>query len=107
MSLVGDLSKLTTIPEGAFDKISTVLDYIHSNKIVEQVIENKDIIEIELFEGILVLFLEDDTVKYKFIPNKKFESVVIDSIINKKDILVETISERLKNQLLNTYKDIF
>ena len=79
---------------------------LHSHIIVEQIIAGKDIIELEVFEGKIVLQLIDDCVKYKFIPNDDFNKLVVSSILEKKDSLVINVTDKLKFQLLNAYKDI-
>lgn len=108
MSIVKKINQLTTIQESTLNKINDILYYIYSNDIIEQLLENPSgPIELELFEGSLYLYLEDDTVKYKFIPNNAFESVLIESITKKKNLLAEKLSDKLKSRLITIYKDIF
>lgn len=100
------LSTLSSIPEKSLVHFHQYLNDIHSHDIVTQMLEGKDIFELETFEGKLHLILEDDTVRYKFIPNDTFNRIVVDTIVNKKSNLVEDLSSKLKEVLVNTYKDL-
>lgn len=106
MGLIKKISDLTTIEEEALLKIDDCVTLIHSQDILTQLLESKDILEIDLLEGKLLLQLIDDSVKYKFIPSEDFNKMVVDTILNKKSELVIKVTDKLKNQLINTYKDI-
>lgn len=107
MEIETKLSKLSTIPDKSLRQLHKYIDAMHSHDIVTQLIEQKELIELELFEGKLYIQLVDDNIKYKFIPNEKFEELVTKSIIDKKSTLVEEASNKLKAILTKTYKDIF
>ena len=108
MNLIKNLSQLTTIQEASLEKINNILNYIHSNDIAEHLLSKcNEPIELELFEGTLILYVNNDVITYKFIPNKEFETIIVDSIIKKKNVLIDTLNENLKSKLLNIYKDIF
>jgi len=100
------LSVLSSIPEKSLVHLHTYINNVHSHDIATQLLEDKTIFELNTFEGTIHITLEDDTVKYKFIPNDTFNKIVTDTIINKKSLLVEEISSRLKDTLVNTYKDL-
>ena len=100
------LSVLSSIPEKSLVHLHTYITNMHSHEIATQMLEGKTIFELAIFEGTLYITLEDDNVRYKFIPNDEFNKMVTETIINKKSLLVENISSRLKDTLVNTYKDL-
>jgi hypothetical protein len=101
------LSVLTTIPLNTFERLSSVINCVHSDTVVTQMVEGKDYFELDIIEGKIYVKLEDDVVRYKFIPNEEFDEIIKNSIITKRSKLVETSLDRLKRSLANTYKDIF
>lgn len=105
MDLIDKLSSLTTIPKLHLNKFKTSLLKIYSNDVYTKSMDN-NIVELELFEGTLLITLEDDCVKYKFIPNEDFDKLIKDSLLHKEDKLVIAALDRLKSAFINTYKDI-
>lgn len=101
------LSVLTTIPLNTLEKLGNVIECVHSDSVVTQMIEGKDYFELNTIEGKIYIKLENDTVRYKFIPNEEFDEVIKSSILTKRSKLIETSLDRLKRGLVNTYKDIF
>ena len=106
MELNKKISTLSTIPEWAIDKFQKYINLVHSHDIVEQILEDKNVFEIDLWEGKLYIKLEDDTLKYKFIPSEDFNETVKTSVIKKKSRLVDSVTDKLKTAITNTYKDI-
>ena len=108
MSIENKLSTLSTIPEKALVQLHTYMDMIASHDIVTQIMEYKDVIELDIFEGKLYIMLDHDTdtIKYKFVPSDAFNKLVKSSIIDKKSFLLEKCSDKLKEVLTNTYKDL-
>ena len=111
MSLEKNLSVLTTIPEKALIKLHKHLNLIHSNDVVMELLKrdvehSDDPIGIETFEGTIYLTVEDDILKYKFIPSQEFNNLMIKSFVDRDSALVTEVNNALKNALCNTYKDI-
>ena len=106
MELIKKLSDLTTIDEEAFIKLNKYMQMIHSQDILTQLLEDKTVVEVEIPEGKLMIQLVDDNVKYKFIPSDAFNKMVIDTVLNKKSELIGHVTDRLRNQLINTHKDL-
>lgn len=104
--LANKINTLSGIPENAIKQLDKYLKYIHSHDIVLQMDKGENVFELELFEGTLYLTLDDSSVKYKFVPNKEFEDIVVQSIINKSDKLLNAATDKLKLILSHTYKDI-
>ena len=106
MSIEKKLSDLTTIPIESLGKLKDYLETIHSHDIVTQLLADKTLLELEIFEGKIYLQLDDDNVKYKFVPSEEFGKLVVNSILNKDSKLVGRVTEKLKNSLINWRKDL-
>ena len=106
MRIEEKLSDLTTIPLDSIEKIGDYLQTIHSHDIVTQMLADKDVLELDLFEGKLYLAIEDDNVRYKFVPSEEFGELVLNSILNKDSKLLSRVTEKLKNSLINWRKDL-
>lgn len=106
MGIEKKLSDLTTVPIESIDKLEYYLYAIHSHDIVTQMLADKELLEIDIFEGKIYLSIENDAVKYKFVPNDKFSKLVVDSILNKDSKLLNAVTEKLKKSLANWRKDL-
>ena len=107
MTFEEKISTITTIPTRKIKYLSDCVKHIHSHDLVTQNIEaNNPIYTIQLFEGELLIKVEDDEIEYKFIPNEKFENIIRDSILSNKSSLTEAMKEKLKAILTSAYKDV-
>lgn len=105
-NLIEDISKLTTIPDNVLNKLVSKSFYCISDIIEDAILENKKVVEIEIGIGTLYLELNSDNVRYKFIPNKELESAVKNTIINKRNLLQDTLELILVNRVTDTYKEL-
>ena len=108
MDITDKLNVLTSIPTQTFDSLWNVVDLIHSDDIITQYLESKDVFELPIIEGKIYIKLDDnDVIKYKFVPNEIFSNTVKETILNKKSKLMTVAIDKLKDGLTKTYKDIF
>lgn len=101
MNLKDKISQLTTVPVEHLDRLNNYINLIHSNDVVEEMLNNKDVIELSIFEGTILIKLEDDAIKYKFIPNKEFDELIVETVLNKKSKLLNVAVDKLKKALMN------
>lgn len=106
MGLIENLNKITTIPMVTLKELQRYIHLIQSNEVVAQMKEDKVILELETIEGIIYISLEDDNLKYKFIPSDKFNKIIVDTVKTKESLLVKAAEEKLSELLIKTYKDI-
>lgn len=105
-NLIADISKLTTIPDNVLNKLVNKAFYCISDIIEDALLEQKKVVDIEIGIGTLYIELNSDTVRYKFIPNKELESVVKNTVVNKRNLLQDTLEMTLVNRVTDTYKDL-
>ena len=103
--LLDDVATITTLPKDALVKLVKRAEYCISDSIVEQVLQGKDIIEIDITIGKILLKLIDDEVKYKFIPSDEFKDLVKQSM-NGHNTLSDTLEKNLVTKVTKAYKDL-
>ena len=105
-NIIEDLSKLTTIPVKSLNKLVDKTVFCISDIVEDAVLEQKKLLEIDIGIGILHIKLESESVKYKFIPHQILETAVKDTIVNKRNLLQDTLEKVLVNRVVNTYKEL-
>lgn len=105
-SLINDLATITTIPPNSLQRLKEKEIYIICNDVEESTLQNKNITEINIGIGTLIIEVKDNSINYKFIPSSKLEKNLISTIINKKNPLTYAMEESLANRIVKTYKDM-
>lgn len=101
------LSILTTIPEKSLSKLTEKSYYVVSDIILEDIMNDKDVSEIDIGIGTIIIQHSGDSIKYKFIPSRNLDITVKSTVINKKNTLEYILEQTLKDKVTNTYKDLF
>ena len=102
-----DLSTLTNIPERYYDKIENNLKYIIIDGISDAIISNEDVVEFNLGIGSLLVGIEDNVVKYKFIPSEIFENDLKSKVKYGQNLLKDKLEDSLVDRITSLYKDLF
>lgn len=102
-----DLSKLTTIDESVFAKLMSKVEWCISDCLEKSILAGENEARIDIGLGTIVIYFTDEEVKYRFIPDAKFEKIVVNTIVNERNDLVLNIEESLISKLINTYKNFF
>lgn len=107
-NLLNDISTLTTVPLSALYKLVDKASWCICNNVEETFLNSNNITEINIGTlGTLVIEVVEDTIEYRFIPNKKLDKYIIDTIVNKKNPLIDQLDNTLASRLIDTYKDLF
>lgn len=101
------LSTLTTVNELAINRLFDKITWIISDAVEQAELSGEDNIELDLGFGIIKILLNDDSIKYKFIPSKLTETTIVDTIVNGKNQLTLEIEKNLVSKLSNLYKEMF
>ncbi len=105
-NLLKDVSKLTTIDDKTLDKLIEKILYCISNNVMEEVLADKQVLEIDIIFGTLYIKIENEQLRYKFVPNEEFEEMIVNTVLEKKNTLENTIALTLCSKLTRTYKDL-
>ena len=105
-TLAEDLSTLTTIPVATIDRLVQKIIWCICDNVESAILAEDNHIAIKMGFGTLKIELrDDDTVAYRFEPNKDLEESVNKTIQDGKSPLVKTAEESLVRMIVNTYKD--
>lgn len=107
MSLVTDLSTITTIPVSTLEKLYDKQQLCILHKVSENEKRGEPITYVDIGPGTLYIKHENDELRYKFIPSKSFEKDLKEVILSGQSPLITKAEEALKDKITNTYKDLF
>lgn len=105
--VISDMSNLTTLPISLLQQLSDKVEFIILHSIYESIICHENITEIDIGIGCLNILQENDCIKYKFIPSKKFEQDIIKTVKEKQSPLTMTIENTLQKKIIDVYKELF
>lgn len=105
--LIQDLCTLTTIGRYNLDQLVNKSISIISHDVEESLRDYKTITSIDIGIGILHIQHLSDSIKYKFVPSKKLDDVVFNTVKNRKSALSVDVDKALGERINNTYKDMF
>ena len=103
-SLIDELSTLTTIPVTSITNLADKSLWCICNCVEESKLGNNDLTEIDIGIGILSILVENNNIQYRFVPSKKLEAAVRDTIVNKKNPLTQAAESALTKRILEAYK---
>jgi len=105
--IIKDVSILSTIPEKYINKlIQQKFIYCICEAIQEDILEGKNMSQLDIGLGTLYIGYEDNDIKYKFEPNQTLIKSVNATILNKKNILEDVLNNALAKKFIEVYKDI-
>ena len=107
MSLITDLSTITTIPVSTLEKLHDKQQLCILHKVSENEKKGEPITYVDIGYGTLYIKHENDELRYKFIPSKSFEKDLKEVILSGQSTLISKAEEALKDKITNTYKDLF
>lgn len=105
-NIIKDVSILTTIPEKTLTKLEQKVIYCICEQIQEDMIEEKEMSELDLGLGILYIKYVGDQIKYKFVPNAELEKAVSNTVVKKLNLMESTLNEALAKKFIDVYKDL-
>lgn len=105
INLKKDLSAITNIDEVYISKLFDKLKWCISDGVSEAEYQNDDSLLCDLGIGKILLTIEQNSVKYKFIPSEELEDLVIKTILG--DVSFErAIEKNLVGKITKVYKDL-
>lgn len=107
INLIKDLSNLTDIPEKYLNKINTNELYIINDGVYNSIKSGKGVEEFDIGIGTLVIGVDGNTLKYKFIPSTELENSLKFTVKTNKNSLKISLEKSLVNKILELYEDLF
>lgn len=103
---VENVSKLTTIPEKNLARLQDIYAYVICDAVEDALLSDIYVSDIELGFGTLSIKFEDNELRFRFKPSAKFEEELIDTIVNKRNVLTLEVEKSLVSKIVQTYKDL-
>lgn len=103
---VADVAKLTTIPEDTLRRLMDKFVYCITDAVAEARESGEDAADMDMGIGTLSISLDDDEVRYKFIPSENLKSAVRSAIIDEQNLLERKLEQALVAKITGTYKDL-
>lgn len=101
------IATLTTIEEESLAKINNLTSCCISDAVYESVLDDESQVTIDLDYGTLTISRSNNELRYKFVPSAKLEGDIVKAIKEKKNALDTIVLDKLKSNLVSTYKDLF
>lgn len=105
-SLSQDLSNLTRIPSSLMEKLIQDCIYILSYDVAEMLKENEVTGVVDVGFGTITFVVEEDTLKYKFIPSSRLEKSIQTTLAEGISPLDKKVESKLSKKILAAYKDL-
>lgn len=106
MELINDLTNLTSIPEKFFEKLESNIMFSILQTLEEALINKSSECEIECGIGTLFISLEEEGLKFKFIPSKKLEKEIIKTVEQGKNSMEAVLTTNMVSTLEKTYREL-
>ena len=104
--ILDDMCKLTTIPYSAMKKLANKAKLCICHAIEESLSDGNTVAKLYIGIGNLYIKVEDNSVKYKFVPSSDFEDAIVKTITTGKSPLISTVEDALKQRVMSVYKDM-
>lgn len=101
------IATLTTIENESLVKINNLISCCISDAVYESVLDEDSQVAVDLDYGTLTISKSNNELRYKFVPSAKLEEDIVKAIKDKNNALDSIVLEKLKNNLVSTYKELF
>ena len=105
-NLYNDLATVTNSNKDVFNKLVKNSNFLICNYLEDTTLNNENLCTIDIGIGVLKIVIEEDTVRYSFIPSKELETEIINTWENNQSYLTSVISSKLTSQLNKLYDNL-
>ena len=105
-NIVNDVATLTTIPEKSLNKLEQKFIYAICEQIQEDILEDKEMSELNIGLGTLYIKYVGSEIKYKFVPSSELEKSVYNTVVKKLNSMETSLNEALAKKFIDVYKDL-
>ena len=107
INLVDDLSSLTGISPSALNDFYKITNLCIAHSVKESSLENNDEDTcIDIGIGSLTIHVDNDEIKYRFVPSRPLKNAIEDSLQNNEDVLINAINTKIKERFEKAYKEL-
>lgn len=106
INLLQDLSMITDLPKLGLEKLALEQSLCLAHALYESLDCKENIASADLGYGKLFIKYEGDEIKYKFIPSKKFDDLLVKTIRQRKSPLTQSLENSISETLDKIYKEL-
>lgn len=104
--LVNDISNLTTLSVRLLEKLNKTSITIIGHAVYESLLEGGCDTHVDTGYGTLTIHVDAESIRYRFVPNKELERVVMKTVTTKTSPLKVALDKNLSDKLQNTYREL-
>ena len=105
-NLYNDLATITNSNKDIFNKLVKNSNFLICNYLEDTTLNNENLCTIDIGIGVLKIVIEEDTVRYSFIPSKELETEIINTLENNQSYLTSIVNSKLIGQLNKLYDNL-
>ena len=105
-NLYNDLATITNSNKDIFNKLVKNSNFLICNYLEDTTLNNENLCTIDIGIGVLKIIIEEDTVRYNFIPSKELETEIINTLENNQSYLTSIVNSKLIGQLNKLYDNL-
>lgn len=106
MELLQDLYILTDVQENVLKKFIPIAEYCIAHDVYESMCYRQEFAEIDIGIGTLVVKVDDDSIRYKFIPSENLENMMIEMTKTRKSPILSKLENNLQTKIEKAYKEL-
>ena len=107
VDIINDLSTITTIQEKALRKLVDKSMFLICHSVQESIEENDDTTTMDIGIGKLSIKIDDDGIKYRFVPTPKLEEAMHETLNSGKSPLLYELEQSLVKKVEQARKELF
>ena len=105
-NLIEDLAVLTDVQETLLRKFAPIAIYSIGHAVHESRCCKEDITIIDLSIGELHIKVEEDTLRYRFVPSKELDKTLKTTLQSKESPIVARVNASLQEKIERSYKEL-
>lgn len=105
INLRKDLSAITNVEEVYINKLFDKLKWCICDGVAEVEYHGDDTLFCDIGIGKIIITIEQNSVKYKFVPSADLENMVVKTILGENSFEL-TVEKNLVNKITKVYKDL-
>lgn len=106
MELLKDLYILTDVQENILQKFVPLAEYCIAHDVHESMCFRQELAEIDIGIGTLVVKVDEDSIRYKFIPSENLEKMMIEMVKTHKSPILSKLETNLQTKIEKAYKEL-
>ena len=105
-NILKDITTLTDVPENTLKKFIPIINACIGHSVHEGICMQTESIEIDLEIGKLCIRVDSVGIKYKFVPSKELEKLLVTTVTTNTSPILATLECNLQQKIERAYKEL-